>query len=341
MQSESTNPYRPSEVDPAREIAGVLNDALKTRDRVEFETILTQQDQVDALRRTMMRPELRGLGRIRWFLLVPSVLMLLVTFRWMRGGQLTGLSALLLISIIAITLYVMFLSHWVVRRRVKMNRDVQGPIKGWIDRETLWIENENQTRCRSLSQLVGVGKNTRQLVLCFDPTLSLFETLPLRGFSDPDTIEILAENLVRARPFPKAKPFDKRRLVPPTDEPRFRPGDDAQFYSGGLYRNDIKDTPLEDSQRRARWLIAGQLTLFTSLCVGIRASLSGSSTEYRVMALCQRLVSSLSACCCGSAEHRWQGKPMIGVLAIGGLDRPVGDRLDDSDWANDVEVVGL
>ncbi len=283
MQSESTNPYRPPEVDPAREIVGVLNDALKTRDRVEFETVLTQQDQVDALRRTMMRPELRRFRRIRWVLLILSVLVLLVTVRWLRAGQLTGLLAFLLISIIAFTLYVTFLSHWMVRRQVKMNRDVQGPIKGWIDRETLWIENESQTRCRWLSQLVGVAKNPRQLVLCFDPTLSLFETLPLRGFSDSDTIEILADNLVRARPFPKAKPFDKRRLDPPTDEPRFRPGEDAQFYSGGLYRNDIKDTPLADSQRRARWLITGQLTLFVSVCMGI-VLFTGSSIEFRVMA---------------------------------------------------------
>jgi hypothetical protein len=285
LPSEANNPYRPPEVDPARAIVGVLDDALQTRSSVEFETVVTQRDQVDAVRRTTMRPDLRRIRRIRWLLLFPAALILFVTvIRSIRSGQLIGLSTYIFIAIIVLALYVTFLSRWLIRKHVKMNRDVLGPIKGWIDREMLWIENEHQTRCRSLSQLVGVAKNQRQLVLCFDPTHSLFETLPRRGFNDPDTIEILADNLVRARPFSTAKPFDSRRLEPPTDKPRFQPGDGALFYSGALYRDDIKHTPLEDSQRRARLLMIGQLVAFVSVCVGFIIYI-GSSTEYRILAL--------------------------------------------------------
>lgn len=279
------NPYQPPEVDPARSIAGVLDDALKTRDRVEFEAVLTQSDQYDAVRRTSMRADLRRIRRFRWMLAIPIGLIFVIALsRGLRTGQLSGLPVYLLSAAVALTLYVSLLGRWLTRKHVEMNRDVLGPIKGWMDRETLWIENELQTRCRPLSQLVGVAKNERQLVLCFDSTHCLFETLPRRGFNDPDTLEILADNLARTRPYATAKPFDARRLEPPTEQPRFQPGEAAVFYSGALYRADIKGTPLEGSQRRARLMMAAQLLIFIAVCAGF-IILIGPSTEFRMVAL--------------------------------------------------------
>lgn len=265
---EASNPYQPPQADPARAIIGVLDDTLKTRQRISFETVLTHRDLIDALYHSTFRGSYRRFRRIRRYLLIPATVLLLhLCLSWLRFGQVLTVPVILLAAVGGMLIAIAMLQRWTISRQARMNLDALGPMRGWIDRETLWIENEFQTRCRPLSQLVGAGKNPGQLILCFDRTHLLFETLPLRAFEDPDTAEILADNLARARPFSTPQAFDERRLEMPTDAPRFEAGTDAIHYAGSLYRDDIRGTDLERSQRRGRMWMAGQLTLFIGVAL--------------------------------------------------------------------------
>ena len=187
-----------------------MDDALKTREYVEFEGEITRPDLVTAVRYSAMRRDLQSMRRSHLFVMIAGVIILfLVAMLSMQGRNVEELP-ILAGGLAVVLVYATSMHRWLAGRYVKNNSDIMGPVKGRIDRNSLWIENERQTRYRPFRHLVGTDMNRRGWVLCFDPTLSMFEMLPMSGFDDPDTASILASNLSQARPFSAVAAFDSR-----------------------------------------------------------------------------------------------------------------------------------
>ncbi len=305
-----TNPYLPPSTDAALAVSSALDDALKTRDYAEFEAEVTERDLLEALGSKTFRRDLVRLRRFRWFVSIPLALVLaLVGIQWARGNAFPGVTLLLVVFPIVLIAYAFGLHWWIRGKHAKLNHGMLGPIRGRIDRESLWIESDDQVRYRKMQFLVGAAVTRRQLVLGFDPSYSLFETIPKRAFSDLDTAELLARNLVDARPFSKIKQFDQRRSEPPTDEPRFQPGPGAVFYSGEVLIDDIVGTPLERARKKASYTVLLQtavvlgITGFFVLAMGVSSFFSIIAVTVLTLIFLRTWVRVTSAPLSGQADE--------------------------------------
>lgn len=231
------------------------------------------QDVRAALRGRSLRRELARIRRLGWLITIAVLLLLLTIVLWQGMGRISAGRAMMIAALMVIGAYPWLMYRWLVHRHIKANAGLIGPIKGWIDRQSLWIEDPHQIRVRWLSQLVGAARSGDQIVLCFDPTQTVFETLPLRGFDDPDTARVLAEEAARARPLGRVLTLDSRRLVVPSEPPCFPSGANACCFAGRLLTDDLRGTPLVRAQWMAKLRVLGMvlitLTIATLLIIAL------------------------------------------------------------------------
>ena len=254
MAEDGPNPYLPPSHESDRDVAGALDTCLKTRDHVAFSTVITDADLLDALDAKSFRRDLQRLRRMRFWVLLPVLLIVLIELAQGLGVARRNWGVVVMLGGMLGLLGMTAWMHWRLRRKsARINQSLLGRMQGRLDREGLWIESENVSRYRPMDQLVGAAMTKNSLVLCFDRAYALFETIPFRAFEDVDTALVIAKRLVEACPFEAPEPMDSRRMEPMDGEAKFQPGPDAIFYSGEVRLSEMAGTRLDRGQRWARF----------------------------------------------------------------------------------------
>ena len=278
MSQQSPNPYAPPPIDSGGELSSLLAATLKTRDRVHFTTVITPEDLLSAID---ARADRHGLMKFRRIGLVALALILLFLVAAVAtGGSLAAPGRTMwvqlggMLCLFACSAWM----HWGLRRKfVRINQSQLGPRSGWIDCDGAWLESPSHACYRPIDQVVGVSATQETLVLYFDRALTLFETLPMRGFEDRESAELLAQALVQMRPFCKGHSLDSRRLEPCQEKPRFQPLPEATFYSGRVMLSDVQGTTMARMHRKSLFLGWIQKLLILSAAVAFVLFVSPSS----------------------------------------------------------------
>ena len=246
ISNASINPYEPPRSDPAVENPLAIGDALQTFERLKFQTELTRRDIRDGIARTNIRTDLvsmRTLASIVIFFCFYIGFLSLV-------ASPNSTVALLLSIPIVITAALLVVRYRALCRAVNLNAHRCGTIHGYIDHDMMMIVHADQTRWMKMEHLVSVGRSRNTLTLCFDATQMQFDVLPLRAFADRNRAVMLAQRLSELRPPCPIQVIDPRRQVLADDVAVCSPAEDAAFFAGGIYADDIQDTVLGRKWRR-------------------------------------------------------------------------------------------
>ncbi|EMI17919.1 membrane protein [Rhodopirellula maiorica SM1] len=262
ISNSAINPYEPPRSDPAVENPLAFDDELRTFERLDFQTELTRGDIREGIARTNIRTDLvsmRTLASIVIFFCFYIGFLSLV-------ASPNSTVALLLSIPIVITAALLWVRYRALNRAVKLNAHRCGAIHGYIDRDLMMIVHPDQTRWLKMEHLVSVGQSRNVLTLCFDATQMQFDVLPLRAFADRNLAMMLAKRLCQLRPPCPIQYIDPRRQVLADDVPACSPDENAAFFAGGIYADDIRDTVLG---RRWRWGLVRFALLFGSVAISL------------------------------------------------------------------------
>ena len=262
ISNSSINPYEPPRSDPAVENPLAIGDVWDTSGRLEFQTELTRGDIRDGIARTNIRTDLvsmRTLASIVIFFCIYIGFLSLV-------ASPNSTVALLLSIPIVITTALLLVRYRAISRAVNLNTHRCGAIHGYIDRDQMVIVHADQTRWMKMEHLVSVGCSRNTLTLCFDATQMQFDVLPLRAFADRNCAMLLAQRLSELRPPCPIQFIDPRRQVLADDVPVCSPAENAAFFAGGIYADDIQETVLG---RKWRWGLLRFTLLFGLFAISL------------------------------------------------------------------------
>ncbi|GAA5509999.1 hypothetical protein [Novipirellula caenicola] len=262
ISNSSINPYEPPHSDPAVENPLAFDDRWQTFERLEFQTELTRRDIRDGIARTNIRTDLVSM---RTLASIVIFFCFYIGFLSVVASPNSTVALLLSIPIVT-TAALLGLRYRALNRAVKLNAHRCGEIHGYIDRDQMMIVHPDQTRWLKMEHLISVGYNRNVITFCFDATQMQFDVLPLRAFADRNRAVMLATQLSELRPPCPIQFIDPRRRALAEDDPVCSPAENAVYFSGGIYADDIQNTVLG---RRWRWGLLRFSILFGSFALSL------------------------------------------------------------------------
>ena len=200
--------------------------------RLEFKGNVTPQHHRDAVIRAGIRTEYRNTTRVMFalaglFALLSGVLVLV-------SGNLgvTNLLRTLLATAVLLIGVALFCRHqrWLIR--------------GWIDRDGLWIETEQSQAYWPLSNLVSCAATHELWVLSFGKEQTFWQTIPIDAFTDPALARSVAADLRQAFPPQLPQLLDERKRTPPEAVCLFSMPEDAIEVEGNFFEDCALGTRL-------------------------------------------------------------------------------------------------
>lgn len=241
-------------------------------ERFEFQGTLTRRHCRDAMRRTNFRGEVwsgHSTLIVCWAFLVG------VSTWWIfaRAGSFADQSRVLVfMAALTISLAAIILrNRWLVGSLIPDSQLVTGPVRGWLDGETLYVETDAIKSYSQMDGLFSTAHNDELMVLNFGSESVIWTVLPFDFFSDPMAARTIAEDLHQLYPPKRPVAPDARKREPPTEAFLFERHEEAVGYEGPLKSRITKGSRFgKQSNRIVRH------TLIILACSGISIALSGS-----------------------------------------------------------------
>ncbi|MEL6109244.1 MAG: hypothetical protein AAFU85_24820 [Planctomycetota bacterium] len=240
-------------------------------ERFEFAGTVTRQHCRDAMRRTDFRGEVWTGHRT---LIVCWALLMGICTWWIFARAASFADQLrVLVFVVALTISVAAIilrNRWLVGSLIPDSQLVTGPIRGWLDGETLCIETDTMTSFSRMDALFSTAHNNELMVLNFGSESVIWTVLPFDFFPDPMAARTVAEDLHQLYPPKRPLSPDTRKREPPTAAFLFERPDEAVGYEGPLKSRIAKGSRFSKQSNRIV-----RHTLLILLCSGISIAFSG------------------------------------------------------------------
>ncbi|QDV41602.1 hypothetical protein Enr13x_14450 [Stieleria neptunia] len=265
--------------------------------RLEFNGEVTRQHHRDAVIKAGIRTEYRNTTRV--LIALAGMYALLVSVLVLASGDLdaTNLLRTFLATAVLLAGVALFCRHqrWLVGTRVPSFQLALGPIRGWVDRDGLWIETGQSQAYWPLDKLVSCAATHELWVLSFAKEQTFWQTLPIDAFADPASARGVAADLQQAFPPRLPQLLDERKRTPPEAPCLFPMPEDAVAFEGEFYEDCARTTRLWKASKQAvvrTWFALA--ILLVSLLISIFV-LTGFRTLYVALAAlwCVFLVASI------------------------------------------------
>lgn len=282
----SQNPYQAPQTDsfsapptpqPSDVIAG----------RLQFEGTLTRQHHRDAVIKAGIRRDYQNTTRVMLWLAGAFVVFAWILMLMSVDFVGTNLIRLVIASILfPVGVIVFCLNHrWLVGIQIPSYQLTEGHIKGWIDRQGLWIETPSHASYCPLTQLVSSAATHDIWVLCFSKNVMFWQTIPMAAFADPSVARGVAADLQRIRPPLNVQMDDERKREVPNQPCLFTPATDAVHFAGDFCMDRVRGTRFDRASKRLTRKTWGMLAwLLGSILVSLLA-LAGFRSLYLGIAL--------------------------------------------------------
>ena len=316
-----------------------LTDIVAKIPRLDFETNVSRRDLLNAITKTQFRPEFRrpeAWKRVVAILLLIGLIMLFLAMAVLPGSP---VSAFWIALMLGVTLSIVWYSkNASLRQLITNNLRTLGRTSGFLEQDILYIQSQHRKTFRKLSSLVIASTNEERVVMCFDPMLNRFETLPFAAFADVKSAQLLARDLESARSQATATNKPSKPDAAPMSENFFQPSESAIFFAGPILNRDLAGSHLIRMIRtRIFKSLAFVLLIFVAVPMAIMVAFGLTATTVSLLALAVALFVLIFINLI--AQGRRFRSPDQTVLTTRGWIEPIGlttvshDAQDASTWS--------